>query len=202
MCSVKVLASLHCLSLPPSLMSLLPISFSELQHSVMCVCVGGTIRGPGAANSNTLSIAIHSQPHPALPLYSWAMMEAAADKQKSKQERKQEVFLRKKVGLFRAVSLLIGTIIGSGIFISPKGVLDNSGSIGASLVIWVLCGILSMLGMYSVYVWASCLTGSGHLTTSRSDIHPEMYRCLSVQHLFRVRLIYKLYSIPHVPYHH
>lgn len=59
------------------------------------------------------------------------------------------VFLRKKITLLRAISLTIGTIIGSGIFISPKGVLKNSGNVGLSLLIWVACGILSMCGALS-----------------------------------------------------
>ncbi|XP_075715931.1 cystine/glutamate transporter-like [Rhinoderma darwinii] len=56
------------------------------------------------------------------------------------------VFLRQKITLVRAISLTIGTIIGSGIFISPKGVLKNSGNIGLSLMVWVASGILSMCG--------------------------------------------------------
>ncbi|KAG8438672.1 hypothetical protein GDO86_005021 [Hymenochirus boettgeri] len=59
------------------------------------------------------------------------------------------VYLRRKITLFRAISLIIGTIIGSGIFISPKGVLKNSGNVGLSLVIWVACGLLSMCGALS-----------------------------------------------------
>lgn len=57
-----------------------------------------------------------------------------------------EFRIERSIGLWSAVSLIVGTSIGSGIFISPKGVLLYSGSVGMSLVVWVLCGVLSMLG--------------------------------------------------------
>lgn len=57
-----------------------------------------------------------------------------------------KVELRKKVTLLRGISIIIGTIIGAGIFISPKGILKNSGSVGMSLVVWVACGVLSLFG--------------------------------------------------------
>lgn len=58
----------------------------------------------------------------------------------------EKVELRKKVTLLRGISIIIGTIIGAGIFISPKGILKNSGSVGMSLVVWIACGILSLFG--------------------------------------------------------
>ena len=43
--------------------------------------------------------------------------------------------------------MVIGPIIGSGIFISPKGILQNtSGSVGWAFMVWLACGIFSTLG--------------------------------------------------------
>lgn len=58
----------------------------------------------------------------------------------------EKVVLKKKVTLLRGISIIIGTIIGAGIFISPKGILKNTGSVGMSLIVWTACGILSLFG--------------------------------------------------------
>ncbi|XP_075045284.1 asc-type amino acid transporter 1 isoform X2 [Mixophyes fleayi] len=58
----------------------------------------------------------------------------------------ENVTLKKEIGLVSACAIIIGNIIGSGIFISPKGVLEHSGSVGLALIIWVLGGGISALG--------------------------------------------------------
>lgn len=67
-------------------------------------------------------------------------------KLQDKGEKKVE--LGKKVTLLRGISIIIGTIIGAGIFISPKGILKYSGSVGMSLIVWTGCGVLSLFGEF------------------------------------------------------
>lgn len=59
---------------------------------------------------------------------------------------KEKLNLKRDVGIVGAVSFIAGTMIGSGIFISPQYMLSVIGSPGASLIIWASCGLLAMLG--------------------------------------------------------
>ncbi|XP_028421684.1 b(0,+)-type amino acid transporter 1 isoform X2 [Perca flavescens] len=58
----------------------------------------------------------------------------------------QRLNLKREVGIIGAVSFIAGTMIGSGIFISPHYVLSAIGSPGGSFVIWTCCGLIAMLG--------------------------------------------------------
>ena len=57
----------------------------------------------------------------------------------------ERLLLKPRLGLWTAVAFVVGSIIGSGIFISPRGALANSGSVGLSLVVWAACGVISMI---------------------------------------------------------
>lgn len=61
-------------------------------------------------------------------------------------QTQDKIQLKKEIGVLEGVAIIIGIILGSGIFISPGGVLEEAGSIGFTLVIWILCGLLSMIG--------------------------------------------------------
>lgn len=55
------------------------------------------------------------------------------------------VQLKKQINLFHAVCIIVGIIIGSGIFVSPVGILQNVKSVGMSCVMWAVCGVFSAL---------------------------------------------------------
>ncbi|KAK4312119.1 hypothetical protein Pmani_016412 [Petrolisthes manimaculis] len=56
------------------------------------------------------------------------------------------VCLKKELGLVEGVTMIVGIVIGSGIFVTPKGVITIVGSVGLSLMVWLLTGIISLLG--------------------------------------------------------
>ncbi|KAH8394071.1 hypothetical protein KR215_002222 [Drosophila sulfurigaster] len=71
------------------------------------------------------------------------------------------VHLERRLGLFSGVALIVGTMIGSGIFVSPSGLLIRTGSVGVSFIIWLACGLLSLLGALAYAELGTMNTSSG-----------------------------------------
>lgn len=53
--------------------------------------------------------------------------------------------LKKQITLLQGVAIIVGIIIGSGIFVSPVGILKEVDSIGLSFVMWIVCGLYNAL---------------------------------------------------------
>lgn len=56
------------------------------------------------------------------------------------------VRLKKELSLSNGVAIIVGVIVGSGIFVSPNLALKYAGSKGMALIVWILSGCLSMIG--------------------------------------------------------
>src|SRR4051812_25152733 len=54
--------------------------------------------------------------------------------------------LKRTLDLRDLIFIVIGTVIGSGIFLTPGAVVQHSGSGGVALVVWAIGGVLSLLG--------------------------------------------------------
>ena len=54
----------------------------------------------------------------------------------------------RRVGLFSATMMVIGGIIGSGIFLNPAIVAQRVGTAGLTMAVWVLGGVVAVLGAF------------------------------------------------------
>lgn len=73
--------------------------------------------------------------------------EAFAEDKDDKESSDSSSFkMKKELGLLDGVAIIVGVIIGAGIFVSPKGVLQHTGSTGQAIVVWIMSGVLSMIG--------------------------------------------------------
>lgn len=70
-------------------------------------------------------------------------------------------FLQKRVNLFDGISIVAGAMIGSGIFIVSADIARNVGSPGWLLVVWLITGIITLIGAVSYGELASMMPHVG-----------------------------------------
>lgn len=57
----------------------------------------------------------------------------------------EHIALKKHITLFQGVAIIVGIIIGSGIFVSPVGILMHTKSVGMAMIMWAICGVYNTL---------------------------------------------------------
>lgn len=69
--------------------------------------------------------------------------------------------LKRELGLWSAVSIVIGTVIGSGIFLVPQTMVKNVGTVEWVFLVWVVGGLLSLAGALTYAELAAMLPEAG-----------------------------------------
>ncbi len=92
---------------------------------------------------------------------------------KHKKKRKQAARLRRELGLWAAVALVVGTMIGAGILATPGKVAGGLGSPALALGVWVLAGVYAILGALCCAELSSAIPqAGGFYTFARRGIDP------------------------------
>ena len=71
--------------------------------------------------------------------------------------------LRRTLSQRDLIFIVVGTVIGSGIFLTPGAVVRNSGSGGMALLVWAIGGVLSLLGALTFAELGASRPASGGL---------------------------------------
>src|ERR1700758_3440554 len=69
--------------------------------------------------------------------------------------------LKRDLGRGAAISIVIGTVIGSGIFLVPHDMVARVGTPGMVFVVWVFGGLLSLAGSLSYAELAAAIPEAG-----------------------------------------
>jgi APA family basic amino acid/polyamine antiporter len=69
--------------------------------------------------------------------------------------------LKRDLGLLAALAIVIGTVIGSGIFRVPQAMVNNVGTERMVFLVWVVGGVLSMAGALTYAELAAAMPGAG-----------------------------------------
>lgn len=93
----------------------------------------------------------------------------------------ETVRLRREIGLFGGIAVNVGIMIGSGIFITPKGVLAGAGSVGLALVLWFFSGLFSLIGALCLAELGTMIPVDGGLYAYMNYIYGPLWSFLSFQ---------------------
>ncbi len=69
--------------------------------------------------------------------------------------------LKRDLGVFAALAIVVGTVIGSGIFRVPQAMIQNVGTVRMVFLVWVVGGALSLAGALTYAELAAAMPGAG-----------------------------------------
>src|SRR6202051_1270976 len=88
--------------------------------------------------------------------------------------------LKRDLGIWAALAIVVGTVIGSGIFRVPQSMILNVGTVPMVFLVWVVGGSLSLAGALTYAELAAAMPGAGgeyvYLTEAYGPLWGFLYR--------------------------
>lgn len=84
--------------------------------------------------------------------------------------------VKRQIGIFSAVFIIFNRIIGTGIFATPSLILSLSGSVGVSMVMWIVGAIIAAAGMQVYIIWGTALPFNGGEKNYLEYLFPKQRR--------------------------
>ena len=73
----------------------------------------------------------------------------------------QKPGLQRVLGLWSAIAIVVGTVIGSGVFLVPSTMIRYVGSVRTLFVVWIVAGLLSLFGALTYSELAAAMPEAG-----------------------------------------
>lgn len=86
--------------------------------------------------------------------------------------------LKKSLGLWEAIALVVGMVIGSGIFFKPAIVFQNAGSSTMGILAWVVSGVITIASGLTIAEIASAIPITGGLVVYLKKLYGERWAFL------------------------
>ena len=76
-------------------------------------------------------------------------------------QQSKPVELLRALGLSGAISIVVGTVIGSGVFLVPSSMIQHVGTVSLLFVVWIIAGVLSLFGALTYAELAAAMPEAG-----------------------------------------
>lgn len=86
--------------------------------------------------------------------------------------------LKKEIGLLQATLMVVGIVIGSGVFFKPSAVFKNAGAPGLGVIAWIVGCILTIAGALSISEIGAAIPKTGGLFTYLKELYGEKWAFL------------------------
>lgn len=83
--------------------------------------------------------------------------------------------LKKEIGLVPALAIVIGMVIGSGVFFKPKAVFSATGAPGLGILAWVLGGIITVAGGLTAAEISAAIPRTGGMVAYLEETYGDVW---------------------------